>query len=129
MADNTLDLITFKERVKHGRLDFHPKLTYGFEDPDAAPYFKACGWAEDAPDDQEPDVVITIGELDVDPLTVWGTGDKRGMFVLPERAAAHLRSQGHKSATDEWAAGYTATFIPGSELADFIATDLGQEQG
>lgn len=125
-----MDLIKFRERVKHGRLDLHPGPVYGFEDPDAAPYFKACGWADDVPDDTDPDVTITIGELDVDPLTVWGTegnpgGRRRGQFVMPGRAAAALREQGHEGATDEWAETYVATFVPGSELIAQVAADLG----
>jgi hypothetical protein len=122
-----MDLISFKERVKHGRLDLHPKLIYGFEDPDAGPYFKACGWAIDVPDDKEPDVVVTMGELDIDPLTVWGTDSpdgakRRGQFVMPDRAAASLREQGHK-VTDEWAENYVATFVPGNELVDHLKAE------
>lgn len=121
-----MDVIKFNQRVKHGRLDFHPKLVYGFEDPDAAPYFKACGWAEDS--DEEPDVTISIDELDIDPVTVFGhdhdeLGRKRGQFVSPERAAAHLREQGH-NATDEWAQTYVATFVPGSEIVDHVRSEL-----
>jgi hypothetical protein len=112
-----MDLIVFNQRVRHGTLDFHPKLTYGFEDADAAPYFKACGWADDVSDNQQPDVVISIGELDIDPLTVWGNGDRRGMFVMPTRAAEHLRAQGH-SVTDEWASNYTASFTSTEQLVE-----------
>jgi hypothetical protein len=123
-----VDLITFNQRVKHGRLDFHPKLVYGFEDPDAAPYFKRCGWAIDVPDDQEPDVVVTMDELDIDPLTVFGhdhdeLGRKRGQFVMPERASAHLMEQGHSNATPEWAETYVATFVPGAELIDHMKAE------
>jgi hypothetical protein len=80
-----MDVIMFNQRVKHGRLDLHPGVAYGFEDPDAAPYFKACGWA----DDHDGDAAVTIGidELDIDPCTIWGDGSNKGKFVMPDRAA------------------------------------------
>lgn len=81
-----MDVIVFNQRVRHGRLDFHPVVKYGFEDPDAVPYFKACGWASDAAG--APDVSISIDEIDIDPCTIWGAGDNKGKFVMPERAAA-----------------------------------------
>lgn len=78
--------ITFNQRVKHGRLDFHPGVTYAFEDPDAAPYFIAAGWASDS-GDGEAAVTISLAEIDIDPLTrVAATG----AFVLPAAAEAHL---------------------------------------
>lgn len=78
--------IQFNQRVKHGRLDFHPGVAYGFEDPDAAPYFIAAGWASDCGDTPAA-VIISLAEIDIDPLTrVAGTGQ----FVLPEAAEAHL---------------------------------------
>lgn len=123
-----MDVTGFNQRVKHGRLDFHPKLIYGFEDPDAVPYFRACGWTTDVPKDAEPDVVITMDELDIDPLTIWGhdSGDrKRGQFVMPERAAAHLNEQ-HPHLdyiNEEWARNYVATFVPGEELLARIAAE------
>jgi len=80
-----MDTITFDRRYKHGRLDFHPGPKYGFEDPDAAPYFKALGIATDTTG--EPDVTVSLGECDIDPLTVWGNGERRGAYVMPERAA------------------------------------------
>ena len=75
-----MDAITFKERVKHGRCDFHPTIVYGFEDTDAAPYFMAAGWAEISND--EPQVVITLGEIDIDPETVFADGVNRGKKVM-----------------------------------------------
>ena len=71
-----MDVIAFNQRVKHGRLDFHPTIPYGFEDPDAAPYFKACGWAEDS--DQTPLAIFSVDELDIDPDTIIQTGDNTG---------------------------------------------------
>lgn len=83
-----MDVIKFNQKVLHGRLCFFLKLSYGFEDPDAAPFFKAAGLAEDSTD--EPDQIITIEELDIDPLTRHGQGPLKGEYVLPERAEAHL---------------------------------------
>ncbi len=80
-----MDVIVFNQRVRHGRLDFHPVVKYGFEDPDAAPYFKACGWAADG--SGTPDLTIGIDEIDIDPCTVWGAGPDKGKFVMPDRAA------------------------------------------
>lgn len=75
-----MDAITFNQRVKHGRCDFHPTIVYGFEDPDAAPYFKAAGWAKDSKD--EVQVVITLGEVDIDPDTVFADGPNQGKKVV-----------------------------------------------
>lgn len=80
-----MDVIKFNQRIKHGTLDFHPSIAYGFDDPDAAPYFKACGWADDT--DDVPVVTITSGEVDIDPCTIWGDGPDKGKFVMPDRAA------------------------------------------
>jgi len=90
-----MDVIVFNQRVKHGRLDFHPTIPYGFEDPDAAPYFKACGWAEDSSD--APLVTISIEEIDIDPCTIWADGPNKWRFVMPERAAT-------ARFTSDWAA-------------------------
>jgi hypothetical protein len=84
----SFDKVVFTERVKHGLLDFHPGPVYEFEDPDAAPYFKACGWAEDST--AEAQVRITFDELDIDPCVVWGAPldpANKFKFVMPERAA------------------------------------------
>lgn len=81
--------VRFNQRVKHGGLDFHPGVVYRFDDPDAGPYFKATGWADDTDDD--PDVTISIDEIDIDPCTVWGgnrSNPNWGHFVMPDRAAA-----------------------------------------
>ena len=60
--------IVFSELVKHGTFQFAPGVAYGFEDPDAEPYFVACGWASVTTD---PAVVtVTLGEIDIDPETV-----------------------------------------------------------
>lgn len=77
--------IEFNQRVKHGRLDFHPGVAYDFEDADAAPYFIAAGWA--ATTSAPAAVTIGIDELDIDPLT---RSAETGAYVLPEAAQAHL---------------------------------------
>lgn len=60
--------IVFSELVKHGTFQFAPGVVYAFEDPDAEPYFVACGWASVTTD---PAVVtVTLGEIDIDPETV-----------------------------------------------------------
>lgn len=78
-------IAVFNQRVKHGTADLHPNVVYGFEDPDAVPYFIACGWAAESTD--EPQVVISLGEIDVDPCTIWAGGENKHKFVMPERAA------------------------------------------
>lgn len=65
-----MDVLTFNNPTKHGTLSFHPKLTYGFEGADAAPYLIANGWAKVAPKGTEPDVVISAEEFVVDPETI-----------------------------------------------------------
>ena len=102
------DAVEFNQPVKHGGFHFLPGVVYGFEDPDAAPYFKACGWADDSNGDAV--VIITKEELDVDPLTIWGDGDNKGKFVMPERAAEALGKD------VEWAKSYVATGIPLEQL-------------
>lgn len=97
------DTIIFDRRYKHGRVDFHPGPVYGFEDPDAAPFFKALGIAEDADEGVEPDVLITIGELDIHPCTLWGNGPNKWKYVMPDRAAAA------RGITLEEAQAYVAT--------------------
>jgi hypothetical protein len=63
-------MIIFNELVRHGKKEFAPKIVYSFEDPDAEPYFQKCGWAKPAPADSEADVVVSQGEVDIDPATV-----------------------------------------------------------
>ncbi len=72
-----MGVIVFNQRVKHGRLDFHPTIPYGFEDPDAAPYFKACGWAEDS---------------SAEPLC--GAGQRRRAWSRGGRTGSGIRSCG-----------------------------------
>lgn len=70
--------------VKHGKQSFAPGVPYAFEDADAEPYFIAAGWAKKTKD--APVHTFTLGEVDIDPATVFGGGDKRGMAVLPAKA-------------------------------------------
>lgn len=70
--------------VKHGKQSFAPGVPYAFEDADAEPYFIAAGWA--APTKEKPVHTFTLGEIDIDPATVFGGGDKRGQPVLPAKA-------------------------------------------
>lgn len=81
MADiKVASCLSFKEPVKHGKMQFVPGPVYGFEDVDAAPYFTALDWAEASK--AEPTIIVTIGEIDIDPQTVFGSGDRRGQKVL-----------------------------------------------
>lgn len=75
-----MDTIVFNQRVKHGRLDFHAGVVYGFEAVDAAPFFKACGWAIDS--FEQPAVIINQDEIDIDPETTFADGPNRGRRVL-----------------------------------------------
>jgi hypothetical protein len=87
-----MDVIIFNQTggVRHGRFHFIEGVPYGFDDPDAAPYFKACGWADDAAEGTEPKQIIALEEIDIDPCTVWGEGLNKGKFVMPDRAAKVL---------------------------------------
>lgn len=78
-----MDAFIFNQRVKHGRLDFHPTVVYGFEDPDAAPYFSALGFGDASEDD--PAVIISTEELDIDLETILASsnyGERRGQRVI-----------------------------------------------
>ncbi len=70
----------FNQLVKHGRHAFGPGPVYGFEDEDAPRYFGAMMWGE--PVDDEPDVVIGLGDLEIDLETVFADGPKKGQKVL-----------------------------------------------
>lgn len=72
--------VIFREVVRHGTHQFAPGIAYGFEDPDAVPYFTAMGWADRS--DQEPVITLSLGEVDIDPATVYGSGPRRGQLVL-----------------------------------------------
>lgn len=66
--------------VKHGKHSFAPGVVYGFEDADAEPYFIAAGWAEAS--NEKPVHVFTVGEVDIDPATAFGSGPRKGQPVL-----------------------------------------------
>ena len=85
-----MDVIVFRERVKHGKLDFHPVVKYGFEDVDAGPYFCCDGWgpqgvvADLQPDGTPPDIVIGLDELNIDPATRFANGPNAGQLVIQD---------------------------------------------
>jgi hypothetical protein len=58
----------FYNFTKHGKLGFPPNTPLDFEDPDAIPYFKACGWGEES--NESPAHTYSKGEIDIDPETV-----------------------------------------------------------
>ena len=70
----------FNQMVKHARFAFTPGPVYGFEDPDAVPYFVALGWAEETEDDA--DFAIPGADFDIDPETIFGDGPRKGQRVL-----------------------------------------------
>lgn len=74
------DTIIFSEVVRHGTHEFVPGVAYGFEDADAVPYFTAMGWATRT--DATPVRIFSLGEVDIDPATVFGSGPRKGQLVL-----------------------------------------------
>ncbi len=72
--------LQFDDRVKHGKIDFHPGVTYAFEDPDAVPYFVAAFGAKKTKD--AATVTIGLDEIDIDPETIFGSGERKGEKVL-----------------------------------------------
>lgn len=81
MAKKAQDTVIFSGETKHGRNRFPANVAIRFEDPDAAPYFVKCGWAEFS--DKEPQMTFTEGEVEVDPETVFNeTGLKVADAVL-----------------------------------------------
>jgi hypothetical protein len=70
----------FSGLVKHGRLAFTPGPVYGFEDPDAVPYFTKRGWAEETSDPADFD--IPLSAIDIDPDTVFADGPNKGRKVM-----------------------------------------------
>lgn len=57
----------FNGTTKHGIHTFVGGVPLGFEDEDAIPYFKACGWGAES--DEEPSHIYPAGEVQVDPGT------------------------------------------------------------
>lgn len=68
-----MDAFIFNQRVKHQRVDFHPTVVYGFEDPDAAPYFAALGFGEVS--EETPVVIIAADETAIDPDTIFASSN------------------------------------------------------
>lgn len=80
MPKSSPQAFEFNTLVKHGRFAFNPKVRYGFEDPDAVSYFAAMGWGKKVKG--EPEVIIGLGDVDIDPETVFADGPKKGQKVL-----------------------------------------------
>lgn len=87
-----MQAVKFKGKWKQGRLTFVGKETgdgtvvgpvYGFEDPDAAPFFLATGFA--VATDEEPDIVVTKDELDLDPATTWAPGTPASIGIAGQK--------------------------------------------
>jgi hypothetical protein len=72
--------IIFSTLVKHGTLQFLPGVPVAFEDRDAEPYFIAAGFAEKTK--EKPVHTYSEGEVDIDPETTFGNGDRLGQKVL-----------------------------------------------
>lgn len=72
--------IKFNEVTRHGRQVMMPGIVYGFEDPDAEPYFiKAFGARKST---RKPTHIFTQEEVSVDPDTVFGDGPNKGERVM-----------------------------------------------
>lgn len=74
--------------TKQNRLIIAPQVPTEFEDEHAEDYFIAMGWAEET--NETPVVTYPEGSVEIHPLTVYADGDKKGQYVLPARATAHL---------------------------------------
>lgn len=70
----------FSGVAKHGKLVFSPGIVYSFEDVDAVPYCDAMGWGETT--DAAAQFNIPSSVFDVDPLTVFASGPRKGQLVL-----------------------------------------------
>jgi hypothetical protein len=71
--------IIFNQAVKHGKREFVPGVVYGVS-AEAGAYFLATGWASETAD---PAVVtVDAAETEIDPNTIWGTGENRGQPVI-----------------------------------------------
>lgn len=102
-----MDVFIFNAKTNQNKLVLAPGVPYGFEDPDACPFFKACGWGDYAPEGTEPVIVITTAEIDIDPCIMWSdddpaTGRVKGKFVMPERAAAHRGTTVEEAQAWKW---------------------------
>lgn len=85
----------FFERTKQDRMELHPKVVYGFEDTDAVPYFEAMGWGEVV--DEDPDVIVPLGEINIDPEVVFADGPSKGQYVMPDRAKAAIEARNQEA--------------------------------
>lgn len=73
--------VKFHSPTLHGTTRFVPGVPLGFEDPDADEYFERAGFA--VPTDEDPVITYGVGEVDIDPQTVFGSGAFVGELVLP----------------------------------------------
>lgn len=74
--------IQFEELCKHDIHQFAEGAVVEFEDSKAAAYFIALGAAKPAAGNSTPDMVMGVGDLHIDPNTVWGSGSNRGKKVV-----------------------------------------------
>jgi len=73
--------VKFHSPTLHGTIRFVPGVPLAFEDPDAEDYFEAAKFADYT--DEEPVMTYGLGEVDIDPETVFGSGANVGDLVLP----------------------------------------------
>jgi len=90
----TVRVFKFNAVAKHGRHTFVPNTPLGFEDPDAVPYFTACGWGEET--DEEPVYVYSQGEVDVDPATIHVQSGLLVKDIIPHGTADAAKEAGVK---------------------------------
>lgn len=87
-----MQALKFKSKWKQTRMTFVGKTlengdvvgpVYGFEDPDAAPFFLATGFA--VATDEPVDILITKDELDIDPATSWAAGTPPAIGIAGQK--------------------------------------------
>ena len=86
--------VKFNGLTKHGRLQFAPGIAMSFADEHVEDYFTTMGWASPTKDKVEQGFAFPKGSVELDPLTVWADGPKKGQHVMPHLAAAHLKQEG-----------------------------------
>lgn len=72
--------IKFSSPTLHGTAKFAPGISTAFEDADAEPYFIAAFGAETT--DEPPVMTYSLGEVDIDPQTIFGNGPQVGQLVI-----------------------------------------------
>jgi len=84
--------VKFSSVTLHGKERFLPDIPLAFEDPDAEPYFIACGWAEKTT--EEPKYTYSQDEVSVDLDTIHS--DSRapvGLLIKYKGDAEKARSE------------------------------------